>query len=112
MSYFPILLDFDGLPCLVAGGGRLIWTSVPALRYEDGTDCEARFLKLFGLRVSLDETERILKTQYPGSDFVCIGNDRRMTIVTTAPTAVWSDASSVVALGPSPASRRQRSSRW
>ena len=23
MSFFPILLDFDGLPCLVAGGGRL-----------------------------------------------------------------------------------------
>lgn len=23
MSYFPILLDLDGLPCLVAGGGRL-----------------------------------------------------------------------------------------
>ena len=44
---------------------------------------KGRFLKLFGLRVSLDETERILKTQYPGSDFVCIGNDKRMTIVTT-----------------------------
>ncbi len=23
MSFFPILLDFEGLPCLVAGGGRL-----------------------------------------------------------------------------------------
>ena len=23
MAYFPILLDLDGLPCLVAGGGRL-----------------------------------------------------------------------------------------
>ena len=23
MSFFPILLDLDGLPCLVAGGGRL-----------------------------------------------------------------------------------------
>ena len=41
-----------------------------------------RFLKLFGLRVSLDETERILKTQY-ASDFVCTGDDKRMNIFTT-----------------------------
>lgn len=32
------------------GGGRLVWTSVPALRYEDGSDCAARFLNLFGLK--------------------------------------------------------------
>ena len=40
----------DMLERFVQGGGRLIWTSVPALRYEDGTDCSARFLKLFGLK--------------------------------------------------------------
>ena len=44
---------------------------------------KGRFLKLFGLRVSLDETERILKTQYPNSDFVCTGDDKRMNIFTT-----------------------------
>ncbi len=44
---------------------------------------KGRFLKLFGLRVSLDETERILKTQYPGADFVCTGDDKRMNIFTT-----------------------------
>ena len=44
---------------------------------------KGRFLKLFGLRVSLDETERILKTQYPNADFVCTGNDRKMNIFTT-----------------------------
>lgn len=44
---------------------------------------KGRFLKLFGLRVSLDETERILKTQYPNTDFVCTGNDQRMNIFTT-----------------------------
>lgn len=44
---------------------------------------KGRFLKLFGLRVSLDETERILKTQYPASDFVCTGDDKRMNIFTT-----------------------------
>ena len=44
---------------------------------------KGRFLKLFGLRVSLDETERILKTQYPEADFVCTGDDKRMNIFTT-----------------------------
>ncbi len=44
---------------------------------------KGRFLKLFGLRVSLDETERILKTQYPEADFVCTGDDRKMNIFTT-----------------------------
>ena len=44
-----------------------------------------RFLKLFGLRVSLDETERILRTEF-GKEFVCVGDDRRMTIFTTDET--------------------------
>ena len=44
---------------------------------------KGRFLKLFGLRVSLDETERILKTQYPNTDFVCTGDDKCMNIFTT-----------------------------
>ena len=44
---------------------------------------KGRFLKLFGLRVSLDETERILKTQYPAVDFVCTGDDKRLNIFTT-----------------------------
>lgn len=44
---------------------------------------KGRFLKLFGLRVSLDETERILKTQYPNADFVCMGDDKKMNIFTT-----------------------------
>lgn len=44
---------------------------------------KGRFLKLYGLRVSLDETERILKMQYPSGDFVCTGDDKRMNIFTT-----------------------------
>lgn len=44
---------------------------------------KGRFLKLFGMRVSLDESERILKSQYPNTDFVCLGNDTRMSIFTT-----------------------------
>ena len=47
---------------------------------------KGRFLKLFGLRVSLDEAERILKTQYPQADFVCTGDDKRMNIFTTDPS--------------------------
>ena len=53
VSQFEMFVSPDTMDMLekfVAGGGRLIWTSVPALRYEDGTDCEARFLKLFGLK--------------------------------------------------------------
>ena len=44
---------------------------------------KGRFLKLFSLRVSLDETERILKTQFPNVDFVCTGDDKRMNIFVT-----------------------------
>ena len=47
---------------------------------------KGRFLKLFGLRVSLDETERILKTGFPDSEFVCTGDDRRMNIFTADET--------------------------
>lgn len=44
---------------------------------------KGRFLKLFGLRVSLDEIERILKTQYPNADFCCTGDDKCMNIFVT-----------------------------
>ena len=37
MSFFPILLDFDGLPCLVAGGGRLGLRKAKLL-LENGAD--------------------------------------------------------------------------
>ena len=47
---------------------------------------KGRFLKLFGLRVSLDETERILRTQYPDAEFVCTGDDKRMNIFVTEPS--------------------------
>ena len=44
---------------------------------------KGRFLKLFGLRVSLDETERILKAEYPGDEFACAGDDKTMHIYIT-----------------------------
>lgn len=45
---------------------------------------KGRFLKLFGLRVSLDETERILKSRFTG-EIVCSGDDKRMEIFVTNP---------------------------
>ena len=49
---------------------------------------KGRFLKLFGMRVSLDETERILKTKFPENDFVCTGDDKCMKIFTTSETII------------------------
>lgn len=42
-----------------------------------------RFLKIFGNRVNLDETERLIKTQYQDLDCVCAGKDDAMTIFIT-----------------------------
>lgn len=39
----------------------------------------ARFVKLFGNRISLDETERLLKTAF-GNVFACAGNDKQLYI--------------------------------
>lgn len=38
-----------------------------------------RFLKLYGLRVSLDQCEKIIKNEY-GIECVCAGNDKKMLI--------------------------------
>ncbi|MDO5424008.1 MAG: AMP-binding protein [Eubacteriales bacterium] len=57
-----------------------------ARRDEDGfyyiVGRKKRFLKLFGLRVSLDQCERLLKTDFDG-EFACVGTDKKMTIYTT-----------------------------
>ena len=42
-----------------------------------------RFLKIFGNRVNLDETERLLKTEFPDCDFACAGIDDKMSIFVT-----------------------------
>lgn len=46
-----------------------------------------RFLKLFGLRVSLDQCERLLKSDFEG-DFACVGTDQKMIIYGTDQTAM------------------------
>ncbi|MDO4273052.1 MAG: AMP-binding protein [Eubacteriales bacterium] len=43
---------------------------------------KARFLKLFGLRISLDQCERIIKEKY-NCECACTGTDRKMTIFVT-----------------------------
>lgn len=42
-----------------------------------------RFLKIFGNRVNLDESERMLKTEFMDVDFACTGVDDKMYIFTT-----------------------------
>lgn len=39
-----------------------------------------RFLKIFGNRINLDETERMLKAAFPGEDCACAGVDDRLYI--------------------------------
>ena len=42
-----------------------------------------RFLKIFGNRVNLDETERLLKAEFVNSDFACGGVDDKMSVFLT-----------------------------
>lgn len=42
-----------------------------------------RFLKIFGMRVNLDETERMLKARFETLDCACAGVDDRMTVFIT-----------------------------
>ena len=42
-----------------------------------------RFLKIFGNRVNLDETERLIKDRFPGLDCACGGVDDKMKIFVT-----------------------------
>lgn len=57
-----------------------------AYRDEDGfyyiVGRTGRFLKLFGIRVGLDECEHIIKSRYP-IDCACMGTDERMQVYIT-----------------------------
>ena len=44
-----------------------------------------RFLKLFGSRVNLDETERLIGEAFPQADCACTGEDDRLLIFLTDP---------------------------
>lgn len=42
-----------------------------------------RFLKIYGNRISLDETERLIKVEFPSLECACAGTDKMMMIYTT-----------------------------
>lgn len=44
---------------------------------------KSRFVKLFGMRVSLDACEKLLSKQYPNCESACIGEDDRLCIYVT-----------------------------
>lgn len=54
---------------------------------EDGcyfiTGRMGRFLKLFGMRVGLDECENLVKGRFPGVDCACVGTDEKMIVYLT-----------------------------
>jgi len=55
------------------------------LAYKDEDGCYyivgrmGRFLKLFGMRIGLDECEQIIKAKYP-VECACVGTDEKMTV--------------------------------
>lgn len=46
-----------------------------------------RFLKIFGLRIGLDEVERMIKAEY-NTDCYCKGNDEKLIVLVTGPKLV------------------------
>ena len=91
MSYLPAekSLEKCGSIGIAIPGGRF------ALLGENGVEIteadgyyyivgrKKRFLKIFGNRVNLDETERLLKGEFPNCDFACAGVDDRMSVFVT-----------------------------
>jgi acyl-coenzyme A synthetase/AMP-(fatty) acid ligase len=61
----------------------LLHTGDLAYRDEDGcyyiVGRKGRFLKLFGMRVGLDECEQIVKSKY-SLECACVGNDDKMIV--------------------------------
>ncbi len=47
------------------------------------TGRKKRFVKMYGIRVSLDECEKILKKEYPDADLACSGKDDNIQIFIT-----------------------------
>ena len=64
--------------------GGVLATGDMARRDADGfyyvVGRKKRFLKIFGNRVNLDETERMLKDRFDGLECACAGVDDRMTV--------------------------------
>ena len=74
---------------LLLGDERHGFIRTGDLAYFDEDGCYyivgrmGRFLKLFGMRVGLDECERIIKGKYPNVECACVGTDDKMLVYLT-----------------------------
>ena len=74
---------------LLLGDERHGFIRTGDLAYFDEDGCYyivgrmGRFLKLFGMRVGLDECERIVKGAFPGLECACVGTDEKMLVYLT-----------------------------
>lgn len=74
---------------LLLGDERHGFIRTGDLAYFDEDGCYyivgrmGRFLKLFGMRVGLDECERIVKGKYPNIECACVGTDEKMLVYLT-----------------------------
>ena len=70
---------------LILGDERNGFMRTGDIAYRDGDGCYyivgrmGRFLKLFGMRVGLDECEQMIKAKYP-VECACTGSDDQMTV--------------------------------
>ena len=73
---------------LLLGDERNGFLKTGDLAYQDEDGCfyivgrMGRFLKLFGMRIGLDECEQIIKAIFP-IECACVGNDEKMTVYIT-----------------------------
>ena len=74
---------------LMKGDERHGFIRTGDLAYFDEDGCyyivgrSGRFLKLFGMRVGLDECEQIIKARFPGLECACVGTDEKMFVYLT-----------------------------
>ena len=75
---------------LLLGDERHGFMRTGDLAYRDADGCYyivgriGRFLKLYGMRIGLDECEQIIKAKYP-IECACVGTDEKMTVYITKP---------------------------
>lgn len=75
---------------LMLGDERHGFMHTGDLAYRDEDGCYyivgrmGRFLKLYGMRIGLDECEQIIKAKYP-IECACVGTDEKMTVYITDP---------------------------
>ena len=74
---------------LLLGDERHGFIRTGDLAYFDEDGCYyivgrmGRFLKLFGMRIGLDECEQIIKEKFPNLECACVGTDEKMLVYLT-----------------------------